>query len=277
MDLLLTDLQDHWLRSLPAGSIETLPDLAAAVDRVGLCYPFPPDASRPFLPPVFPALATEDHHQRWDWMWGWKEQLSAGGTVYYGKVVGEKPTLVSSADLPLLYALTGQTGDLWDDVATLGESIRVPEVAVQVLRHLEENGPTGTRELVQAVTDGSKGMKGALEKALLFLDTRLLIVKVGSEGGNSFANTWDLFGRRWAAAVDAGTAIPTREAAVQVLRLLFGLTPAIQERHLSKLFAFGGEQIQRAVVKLKEEGWLVGGTLEKKPSLVAPAVLSDRV
>lgn len=262
------DLDEYWGRLLPAGSIHSLPDLTTAIERVGLCYPFPPDASRPFLPSLFPALATSDNNQRWDWMWGWKEELAASGTVYYGKLIGGKPTFVSRANLPLLYALTGQTGDLWDDVGALKESVRVPELAVQVLRHLEENGPTGTRKLAGALTDGSKGMKGALDKALMFLDAHLLICKVGSEGGNSFANTWELFGRRWAEAVEAGTAIPTREAAVQVLKLLFELTPAVQERHLERLFAFGGEQVQRAVVRLTEEGYLVAGTLEKKQALL---------
>lgn len=268
-------ISTHWNRLLPPHSIGSLADLTAAVDRVGLLYPFPPDATRPFLPSVFPALTTDDNHQRWDLMWGWKEELATAGTVYYGKLVGTKPTLVSASHLPLLFALTGQTGDLWDDLAMIGESVRVPELAKQVLLHLQENGPTGTRKLAGALTDGSKGMKGALDKALLFLDSNLLIVKVGSEGGNSFANTWDLFSRRWASAVDAGTAIPTREAAVQVLKLVFSLTPAIQTRYLGKLCAFGGEQIERAVGRLRDEGWLESGTLEKKEALIAPSVLAD--
>ncbi|HLO02319.1 MAG TPA: hypothetical protein VK191_04320 [Symbiobacteriaceae bacterium] len=266
-------ITEHWERILPHNSIGSLADLTAAVERVGLVYPFPPDPTRPFLPSAFPALATADDHQRWDWMWPWKEQLAESGTVYYGKLIGAKPTLVSATHLPLLFALTGQTGDLWDDLETIGESVRVPELAKQVLLHLEENGPTGTRKLAQALTDGSKGMKGALDKALLFLDSHLLIVKVGSEGGNSFANTWDLFGRRWAGVVDAGTAIPTREAAVDVLKLLFGLTPAIQVRYMGKLLAFGGEQIQRAVVRLQAEGWLETGLIEKKEALIAQSVL----
>lgn len=266
----------HWNRLLPPRSIGSLEDLTATVERVGLLYPFPPDATRPFLPSAFSAMTTDDNHQRWDLMWDWKERLAASGTVYYGKLVGTKPTLVSTAHLPLLFALTGQTGDLWDDLAMIGESVRVPELAKQVLLHLQEHGPTGTRKLAGALTDGSKGMKGALDKALLFLDSHLLIVKVGSEGGNSFANTWDLFGRRWAGAVDAGTEIPTREAAMAVLKLVFSLTPAIQTRYLGKLFAFGGEQLQRARVRLQDEGWLAIGELEKKEAFVAPSLLVDR-
>jgi hypothetical protein len=267
-------IANHWQRLLPPHSIASLEDVVAAVERVGLLYPFPPDPTRPFLPSIFPALATADDHQRWEWMWGWKERLAESGAVYYGRMVGGKPTLVSAAHLPLLYALTGQTGDLWDDLEAIGESVRVPELAKQVLLHLTEHGPTGTRKLAATLTDGSKGMKGALDKALLFLDSQLLIVKVGSEGGNSFANTWDLFGRRWAAAVDAGTTIPTREAAVRVLRLLFGLTPVLQVRHLGKLFAFGGEQLQRAAARLKEEGWLETGVEGKHEVLIAASVLA---
>lgn len=261
----------HWEQLLPSGSIATLDGVLAAVERLGLLYPFPPDAARPFLPSLFPALATAEQNQRWDWMWGWKEQIAQSGRLYYGKLVGTKPTFVSPAHLPLLYALTAQTGDLWDDLALIGESARVPELAKQVLGHLVEQGPTGTRQLAKALTDGSKGMKGALDQALLFLDSHLLIVKVGSEGGNSFANTWDLFGRRWADAVEAGTAIPTREAAVAVLQLIFSLTPAIQVRHLPKLFAFGGEQLQRATSKLLAEGWLERRVEEKKELLVRPS------
>jgi hypothetical protein len=266
MNLTHADIAAHWASLLPPASIQTAADCAGAVRRIGLAYPFPPDATRPFLPSLFPALATDDLHQQWDWMWGWKEQLAADRSLYYGKLVGAKPTFVALDHLPLLYALTGQTGDLWDDLQTLSTEIRVPELAKQVLRYLEEHGPTGTRTLIQKVTDGSKEMKSALEKALQFLDAHLLIAKVGSEGGNSFANTWDLFGRPWAAAVEAGTAIPTREAAVRVLQLIFDLTPALQQRHLAKLFPWSAP-IERAAAKLEAEGWLRPCTLDGKPAL----------
>ncbi|MFZ5814173.1 MAG: AlkZ-related protein [Bacillota bacterium] len=273
MEISLMQIQRLRAQLLPPGSVDSLESCLAAVERLGFLWAFTPAAGH--LPALFTALATESEHQRWDWVWGWKDRLSAERMAYYGKVVAGKPTLVSREWLPLLYALTGNTGDLDDDLEQVQRSVRLVEVGVKVLRYLREHGPTGTRTLIARLTDGSKSGKQALDRALAQLDAAMLITKCGTEGGNSIANLWELFPRFWPEAVEAGTEIPTREAAVRLMRHLFVLTPAIQLRALEAIFPWNQGWQQKAIAHLQEAGDLIPCMVEGKPGLASRAAAAQ--
>lgn len=251
---------------LPPHSIRTMEECLTAIARAGFVWPFTP--GNELLPSLFPALATDDEGQRWDWMWGWKDAIAASRRAFYGKLVTGKPTFVSTEWLAVFYALTGNTGDIADDLEHAAENVRLHDMSRKVCQYMLENGPTGTRTLQGKLTDGTPAMKKALEKAIEQLDTLMLIAKAGTEGGASFANTWDLFSRFHPKAVDAGTAIPTRQAAVKLLEQFFVLTPAVAERDLPKLFPWNAEHQTRAIGKLKESGYLAPCLVEGKPGLV---------
>lgn len=237
----------------------------AAVDRLGFAWAFTPgDRS---IPSIFPAMAAKNEHQRWDWMWGWKDRISAGGRAYYGKAVAAKPTLVSLEWLPRLYALTGNSGDLDDDLIHVAETIRLSDSARKVYQYLRENGPTGTRKLIAQLTDGTRPMKSALEKGIEQLDRAMLIAKCGTEGGNSIANVWNLFPRLFPGAVEVGTEIPTREAALLLLRQVFQLTPANPRRTLERLFPWSQSHQARALSRMLEGGELLECLVDGRPGL----------
>jgi hypothetical protein len=250
---------------LPPGSIATVQDCLAAVERLGFVWPFTPGTE--WLPAIFPAMAADSEGQKWDMMWGWKDHIAASRQAYYGKVVAGKPTFVSHEWLAVFYALTGNTGDLEDDLEHAAETMRLNEQAPKVCQYLQEYGPTGTRTLIAKLTDGTREMKKGLEKAIEQLDSLMLITKSGTEGGNSIANIWDLFPRFHAEAVDAGTALPTRQAAVKLFEQFFVVTPAISERDLAKLFPWNTAHQERALAKLKETGYIEPCLLEGKPAL----------
>ena len=252
-------LQEEWL---PPASVDSLQSCLAAVERLGFLWAFTPALG--YLPALFPALATDSDSQRWDWVWGWKDRLAADRLAYYGKVVAGKPTLVSREWLPLFYALTGNTGDLDDDLIHLQESVRLVEVAVKVCGYLRENGPTGTRTLIAKLTDSSKPAKSAMDRALFQLDTSMLIAKCGTEGGNSIANVWDLFPRVYPEAVEAGTEIPTREAAMRLITRFFELTPAITLKGLETIFPWSQTWQKKTIAHLQEAGELVPCRIDRK-------------
>lgn len=255
----------HRARLLPPGSIRSPADTLEALERLGFAWVFTPGNG--LLPALFPALATDSEHQRWDWMWGWKDQIAADRLAFYGKVAGGRPTFVSRALLPRFYALTGNTGDLQDDLAHVAGSTGLNVLARKVCEYLQENGPTGTRKLHAQLTDGTKEMKSALEKGITQLDAAMLIAKCGVEGGGSFSNVWDLFPRVWPGAVEAGTEIPTREAAEFLLSHYFMLTPAVGRRALDGLFPCSPAHQCRALDQLESAGVLRQCQVDGKPGL----------
>lgn len=258
---------------LPPQSVSTMAQCVAAIERLGFVWPFTPGTE--LLPALFPALAAESEGQRWDLMWPWKDKIATSRQAYYGKLVTGKPTFVSLEWLTVFYALTGNTGDVEDDLAELAGQVRLQDLAFKVCRYLKEYGPTGTRTLVAKLTDGSPAMKRSLDKALEQLDSAMLITKSGTEGGNSIANIWDLFPRFHPDAVDKGTEIPTREAAVKLLEHYFFLTPAVTEKDLPKLFPWNQGHQQKAITRLLEAGYLARCTLEGKPGLALASFIEE--
>ncbi|MDF2627669.1 MAG: hypothetical protein K0R39_1500 [Symbiobacteriaceae bacterium] len=265
MEITLQDIRKARAVLLPPGSIASYEECRDAVNRVGMVWPFTP--GNELLPALFPALAAESDSKRWDMMWGWKDRFASSRDAYYGKVVSAKPTLVSHQWLAVLYALTGNTGDLDDDLEALRERMRLPELAVKAVQYLREYGPTDTRTLQQKLTDGTKEARRAADKALDVLDEAMLIVKSGTQGGNSIANIWDLFPRFYPAAVEAGTEIATRDAAVMLLERFFELTPAVKEKDLHKVFPWNEAHQRKALAKLMETAKVKECTFEGKPGL----------
>lgn len=250
-------------RLLPPRSIHTIADVVAAVERLGFVWPFTPGNG--LVPALFPAIAASSEHQCWDWMWGWKDRIAAERLAFYGKVAGGRPTFVSREWLPRVYALTGNTGDLADDLEQLAGVTRLNDLARKVSQYLQKHGPTGTRKLQGQLSDGSKEMNKALEKGIEQLDAAMLIAKCGVEGGSSFSNIWDLFPRVWPEAVDAGTEIPTREAAELLISHYFMLTPAVGRRALEGLFPWNPAHQRRALEKLEASGYLAPCQVDGKP------------
>jgi len=233
MQITHTQIAEARARLLPPRSIRDVSGCLAAVDRLGFAWAFTP--GKDLLPALFPALDTHLEGQRWDWMWSWKDQLSASRQAYYGKVVGAKPTFVSREWLPRFYALTGNTGDLADDLPHLAESVPLNELARKICLYLTESGPTGTRTLISQLTDSSRGMRRSLEKGIEQLD--------------------------------AGTAIATREAATLLLRQYFVLTPAAALKSLTGIFPCSEAHQHKAIARLQEAGELVSCTVDGRPGL----------
>ncbi|HEY3364017.1 MAG TPA: crosslink repair DNA glycosylase YcaQ family protein [Symbiobacteriaceae bacterium] len=252
-------------RLLPPGSVGDRAECLEAIGRLGFVWVFTPGTG--LLPALFPALATNSDGTRWDWMWNWKDEFAASRQAYYGKVVAVKPTFVSREWLPVFYALTGNTGDPDDDLVHVSESVRLNEMALKAFGYIREYGPTGTRTLQSKLTDGTRPMKNALDKGLDQLDAFMLIVKCGTEGGHAIANVWDLFPRFHPEAVDAGTEIPTREAAVRLVRQFFTLTPALSERQFARIFPWNEAHQQKAIARLVAAGELEPCQVGGKPGL----------
>ncbi len=260
-----TQIDVHRNHLMPLWSVGTQAECLTAINNVGLVWAFTP--GNRLLPSIFPSIKTNSEHQRWDWMWGWKDRIPAARQAYYGKVVGRRPTFVSIELLPVLYALTGNSGDADDDLIHVSQTTQLTEMGRKTYAFLQQNGPTGTRTLMSKLTDGSRPMKNAVEKGIEQLDQAMLIAKVGTEGGNSLANVWDLFPNFMPQAVDAGAEIATREAAVLLLRHFFTISPAVAKRALGGVFPWNPAHQERAIDRLIESGEVVDCLIEGKPGL----------
>src|SRR5437868_2630860 len=95
--------------------VKTDDALVRMVDDLGFCFAFTSESAYP-IPAAFDRLDTRSDGRKWEWMWGWKDDLAEKKRLYYGKLLVKKPTFVSMKMLPTFYATFGRAGDVDDDL-----------------------------------------------------------------------------------------------------------------------------------------------------------------
>src|SRR5438874_3748575 len=91
-------------------AVKTADALVRMVDDLGFCFAFTGESAYP-IPAAFDHLDTRSDGRKWEWMWGWKDELAEKKRLYYGKLLVKKPTFVSMKMLPIFYATFGRGGD----------------------------------------------------------------------------------------------------------------------------------------------------------------------
>src|SRR5207253_4331016 len=99
--------------------------------RPGLLFAFTGESAYP-VPAAFDHLDTRSDGRKWEWMWGWKDELAADKRLYYGKLLVKKPTFVSMKLLPIFYATFGRAGDADDHLEDVRAG-RLSEIARRII------------------------------------------------------------------------------------------------------------------------------------------------
>ncbi|MEW6399348.1 MAG: helix-turn-helix domain-containing protein [Bacillota bacterium] len=237
-------------------SVSTPEQVLRLAEQLGFCHAFTPEPpDRPFsvaaVPGLFELLPTDDEDTRWDWAWTWKDSFLESGHVYYGKLIHRKPTYVSSRMLSQFYAMTGNLGDE-DDCANALDEARAGVFACTVYEHIAASGPTSTIELGRhfAVT------RATLDRALTELQTAMLLVPAGTrpEGPRKYTYVWDIFPRRFPAAVAAASSLGRSQATEEVILRYLQLAGATSEHHICRALPIPAFLITNALKKLQSRG-----------------------
>lgn len=219
--------------------------------------------------------------------WDWKDTIPARKEAWYGKLVRGKPALVSLDDLPAIYALSNNYGELDDYLEAYSDGLLSKE-GKDVYEALLENGPMPTSELRKKVGMGGGGDNARrFERAIAELQTDLKIVKSGISDSNrwKYCYIYDLLVRWMPTLGEKARAYNTRTAMRHLIRRylevsvagqialfprLFGWDPGVTERVVNEMLADGSlEQIRviggpglTAKQKINPEGevWITPGS-----------------
>ena len=131
-------------------AVRTADALVRMVDDLGFCFAFTGESAYP-VPAAFDHLDTRSDGRKWEWMWGWKDELAANKRLYYGKLLVKKPTFVSMKMLPIFYATFGRAGDADDHLEDVRAG-RLSEIAHRIIDFL------AVKEAVRALDDGEHGI-----------------------------------------------------------------------------------------------------------------------
>ena len=140
-------------------------------------------------------------------VWGWKDELPSRKLVCAGKHLGGRASLVSLEVLPVLYALTGRSGqpaDFRDE--------ELSPVERDVAEALLESGPVSSAELPSLAGHERKRVSAAAAR----LQRRLVLTSAGRQEHDQGwpSVVFDILSRRYAKRLEA---LPDADAARSIL------------------------------------------------------------
>jgi hypothetical protein len=237
--------------------VRTADALVRMVDGVGFCFAFTAESAYP-IPAAFDHLDTRSESRRWEWMWGWKDELAEAKRLYYGKLLVRKPTFVSMKMLPTFYATFGRAGEADDHLDDVRAG-RLSEVARRVIEFLAQNGETQTKRMRSALGISSQEGKATYAKAIEELQRLMYVARVRAvgEGREDYNYTYDLFVRRYPETVRAAERFSSADAMTALLAHLLELAGGVTERQVAKLFDWSEERVAHAIARLETKKALV--------------------
>ena len=240
-------LERHRERIAARHQVRTADGLVRMVDELGFCFAFTSEAAYP-VPAAFDHLATRSESRKWEWMWGWKDELAALKRLYYGKLLVRKPTFVSMSMLPTFYATFGRAGDPDDHLDDVRAG-RLSEIARRIIDFLAQNGETQTKRMRAALGITSADGKSDYAKAIEELQRLMYVARVRAvgEGREDYNYTYDLFVRRYPETVGAAERMSSSEAMIALLSRLLDLSGGVSERQIARLFDWSEDRVGHAI------------------------------
>lgn len=254
--------RDTHYHRLPELAVRSEEAAAEFVDEVGFCLLFPAKGME--VPTLWEAIngrrrpLPKTHYDHAISMtWDYKDSLPASKRVYYGKLLRQKPTLVSLSLLPYFYALSDNYGDLDEYLEAYADG-KMSEPAKRVYEALLEHGPSPTSLLRWRSGLGGKENASRFDRAIVELQSSLRIVKTGISDANrwKYCYVYEVLPRWLPEVVERAREIKAREAMrVLVTRHLQNvLVATIPE--IATLFSWDQGLLTATVERMIEDGTL---------------------
>ena len=262
-------VERHREKVTRAHRVRNAGDLVRLVDTLGFAFAFTLRAGDAPIPACFDHLSTNDVNRKWNWMWGWKDELPEKKKLYYGVLLARKPTFVSMKLLPTFYATFGRAGEADDHVADVRAG-RLSDVARRIIEYLAQNGETQTKRMRAELGITSKEGRAMYGKAIDDVQRLMYVARVRAVGEfrEDYNYTYDLFVRRYPETVKAAERLSSADATAALVARTLELAGAVTEKQLIRLFDWDDAMAQRAVADTERKRKLV----RANGSLVLPAL-----
>lgn len=262
-------VEQHREKITRAHRVRNARDLVKLVDAVGFAFAFTLRTGDAPIPACFDHLSTNDTNRKWNWMWGWKDELPEEKKLFYGVLLARKPTFVSMKLLPTFYATFGRAGEADDHVADVRGG-RLSDVARRIIEFLAQNGETQTKRMRAELGITSKEGRAAYGKAIDDVQRLMYVARVRAVGEfrDDYNYTYDLFVRRYPEAVKAAERLTSADATAALLGRTLELAGAVTEKQVLRLFDWDDAVAERAIARAESRRTLV----RSNGSLILPAL-----
>jgi hypothetical protein len=228
------------------------------INEVGFCTAFTPGLGLPCLREAIagerePPLPEHIQHDYAIGMtWRLKDVLPAGKSVYYGKVLGGRPSFIALDLLPAFLRLRLEPGGY---IAMYRRGV-LSHCAKLVMDALSRRGPSETRALKLASGYATAAKRAEFDRAMKELQEKFLALKV-EERYEPFTYVWDGLANRWGDAIREARGLSREESAYRIVRRHLEISAFGHERAMVRLLGIAPRWIESAVRRLARENRLV--------------------
>jgi hypothetical protein len=267
----LENQRDHRFRRLPRLRVHNERTALQFVEDVGFCLVFTNRTQQ--LPclwvavcgrrdPVFPQHSHHDPELMLTW--NLKDVLPARRRLYYGKLILGKPSMVSLAHFPDLYALHGPAHDeqyLYDY-----EAGRLSRAAKQIMDVLSADHPLATKELRRRTRLEASRSRPIFDQAIAELQRKLHITMIEARYEPTFTYVWDVLETWLPEPVARGREIPRYEAVYRLLRHYLSVVFYASLTQIERVVGVPRIEAEEAATRLQDEGVLdIGASIGGLP------------
>ena len=245
--------RDHHFRRIPKRRVAGEKSALAFINEVGFCTGFTAGLGVPCLRE---AIAGErdpkiPEHLQHDYAigmtWGIKDTLPAKRLVYYGKVIGGRPSFIARDMMAAFLRLRIEGG-----YARLYQRGLLGHCAKLVMDALTRRGASETMALKLASGYSQPKHRAEFDRAMKDLQAKFLALKV-EERYEPFTYVWDTMEHRWPDALKESRALTRSEAAYRIMRRHFEIAGFGNERALSRTLHIEPALVESTMRKLERE------------------------
>lgn len=251
---LLEAHRDHHFRRVPGRRVTGEQTALRFINETGFCAAFTAGLGVPCLREAIegrrePELPHHIQHDRAIMMtWNLKDALPARRAVYYGKVLGGRPSFIALDLLPAFLRLRIEAGGY----RRLYQRGLLSHCAKLVMDTLASRGPSETKALKLTTGFAAPKMRGEFDRAMKELQEKFLALKV-EERYDPFTYVWDTVEHRWASAIRQARALAPREAAYQIVRRYYEIAGYGNERAIGRMLGVAPLMVEAAARRLESE------------------------
>ena len=246
--------RDHHFRRILARRVTGETMALRFINETGFCAAFTAGLGLPCLREAIegrrePELPHHIQHDRAIMMtWNLKDVLPARRRVYYGKVLGGRPSFIALDLLPyfLRLRLTSEGYQRLYQRGTLSHCAKL------VMDALTRRGPSETKALKLTTGFAQPKMRAEFDRAMRELQEKFLALKV-EERYDPFTYVWDTVEHRWAEAMRAARNLRPQHAAYAIVRRYYEMAGYGNERAVARVLGLAPGMVETAARKLETE------------------------
>jgi hypothetical protein len=246
--------RDHHFRRIPTRRVISETAALRFINETGFCAAFTAGLGLPCLREAIegrrePQLPHHIQHDRAIMMtWNLKDILPARRAVYYGKVLGGRPSFIALDLLPCFLRLRLTT----QSYQKLYQRGMLSHCAKLVMDALGRRGASETKALKLTTGFAQPKMRQEFDRAMKELQERFLVLKV-EERYDPFTYVWDAVEHRWAEEARAARSIRPQLAAYTIVRRYYETAGYGNERAVARLLGLAPTLVEAATHKLERE------------------------